>query len=176
MTWQELMMDIFDRIAASLAEVLDGLPPEELNLRPAPDACSIGFLAWRLTRNLDRDISELMEMQQIWNSAKWYTEFRENPDPAVTGNGFSVEEMAAFHAPDSITIMKYHYDVLNRIRDYISRYLSEPELEQSNASPTLGRKIPVYRRVSGLVSESLKLVGQTVYIRGLLQGYEWQNN
>ncbi|MBN2240014.1 MAG: hypothetical protein JW712_09570 [Dehalococcoidales bacterium] len=175
MTWQELMMDIFERIAASLAQVLDGLNPDELNLKPTPDTCSIGFISWRLTRILDRDISELMGLQQLWNTEKWYVEFRSNSDPAETGTGFRIQEMQDFVAPDAITIMKYHHDVLDRIRDFLGGSISEVNLEESNYSPTLRRRMPVYRRISGLVSDGLQLVGQAFYLRGLIHGYEWQN-
>lgn len=174
MNWQELIMDLFDRIAARIAQVLDGLSDEELNLQPAPDAGSIGFLTWSLTRCQDRDVSELMGKQQLWISESWFAVFGMNPDPKETGYNYGVEQMAHFRTPDSVTIMKYHHDVLERMREYLGINLSELVLEDESYSPTFGRSIPVYRRLSGLINDGFQYAGQAAYVRALLQGFDWQ--
>jgi hypothetical protein len=174
MEWQELMMDLFDRTAASLAQVLDGLSDEELNVQPAPDAGSIGLLAWQLSRCQDREISELMGKQQLWISESWYAVFGRNADAKETGQSFTIEQIQKFRAPDSVTVMKYHHDVLERIREYLGENLTEPVLETDSYSPTFGRSIPVYRRITGLINDGLQFVGQAAYVRGLLHGYDWQ--
>ncbi len=174
MNWQELIMDLFDRIAARIAQVLDGLTDEELNLQPAPDAGSIGFLTWMLTRCHDRDVSEMMGKQQLWISESWFAVFSMNPDPRETGYNYALEQMSRFRAPDSVTIMKYHHDVLERMREYLGSNLSEVILEDESYSPTFNRSIPVYRRLSGLINDGFQYAGQAAYVRGLLQGYDWQ--
>jgi len=174
MNWQELMMDVFDRLAARLAQVLDGLTDEELNLQPASDTGSIGFLVWVLTRNQDRDISELMGKQQLWISESWYAVFGRTPDQKETGNNFSIDQLQKFKVPDSMTLMKYYHDVLERIRDYMGGNLTELILEDESYSPTYGRGIPVYRRITGLINDGLQYAGQAAYVRALVQGYDWQ--
>ena len=175
MTWQEMIMDIFDRIAAQLAQVLEDLTPEELNQQPTPDTNPIGWLAWHLTRSNDRNMSELMGLEQLWISGNWYARFNRAPDPAETGYGFTLEEVAAFTSPDALTIMEYHRAVLDRIRQFIGNDLSEMMLEEESYSPTFQRSSPVYRTITGVINDGLQHVGQAAYVRGLLQGFGWMN-
>ena len=60
MKWQQFVMEEFLRIEDELGQALKGLTVEDLNLQPAPDCNSIGWLAWHLTRSHDRNMSELM--------------------------------------------------------------------------------------------------------------------
>ncbi len=98
MTWHRLVMDIFNRIAEQLEQVLDGLTTEELNRQPSPGANTIGWLTWHLTRSHDRNMSELIEKEQLWTVDGWYIKFGRDTDPAETGVGHTTEEMAAFRA------------------------------------------------------------------------------
>ncbi len=173
MTWQEMIMDIFDRIAAQLAQVLEDLTPEQLNYQPAPGANTIGWLTWHLTRSHDRNMSELMGLEQLWTSDGWYRRFGRNPDPAETGYRFTSEEMAAFQAPGSLIILEYHRAVLERIKEYIGNDLTESSLEQEVYSPTFDRTSSVYRTITGVINDGLQHVGQAAYVRGLITEQGW---
>ena len=173
MTWQEMIMDIFDRIAAQLAQVLEDLTPKQLNQQPGRGANTIGWLIWHLTRSHDRNMSELMGLEQLWISEGWYSRFNRKPDPAETGYRHTTKEMAAFKAPDSLTIMEYHRAVLERIKDYIANYLEESILEQEMYSPTFDSVSPTYRVITGIINDALQHVGQAAYVRGLITKQGW---
>ena len=173
MAWQQLIMDIFDRIAEQLEEVLEGLTPDELNRQPASDANTIGWLTWHLTRSHDRNMSEIVGKEQLWIEDKWYARFNRAPDPAETGVGHSSEDATAFRLPDSKTLLEYHRAVLELARRYISDTLSETELRRETESPTLGNIATVHRRLLGVISEGLQHVGQAAYVRGMLKGEGW---
>jgi len=173
MAWQQLVMDIFDRIAGQLEQVLEGLAPEELNRQPAQGANTIGWLTWHLTRSHDRNMSEVMEKEQLWISDNWYARFNRAPDPAETGVGHSPEQMAAFRVPDGETVMEYHRAVLERIREYIDSGLSEDELERESYSPTFKSSSPVLRRITGVINDGLQHLGQAAYVRGLITEQGW---
>ncbi|MBN2075936.1 MAG: DinB family protein [Dehalococcoidales bacterium] len=173
MTWQEMIMDIFDRIAAQLAQVLEDLTPKQLNQQPSKGANTIGWLTWHLTRSHDRNMSELMGLEQLWISEGWYARFDRRPDPAETGVGFTAKEMAAFKAPDSLTIMEYHRSVLERIKDCIGNQLEESDLEQEVYSPTFNSNRPAYRIITGVINDGLQHVGQAAYVRGLITKQGW---
>ena len=173
MTWQEMIMDLFDRMAAQLAQVLEDLTPEQLNRQPARGANTIGWLTWHLTRSHDRNISELMGLEQLWTSEGWYARFNRRPDPAETGVGFTMKEMAAFKAPDSLTIMEYHRAVLERIKDFLANHLEESILEQEVYSPTFDSVRPAYRVITGVINDALQHVGQAAYVRGLITKQGW---
>ena len=173
MEWQQLIMDIFERISQELEGVLDGLTVDEINQQPRPDCNSIGWLAWHLTRSHDRNMSELMGKEQLWISDGWHAKFNRPANPAETGVGHSSEEAAAFKAPDSNTLLEYHQAVLERIQDYVNNTLSETELKRESVSPTFGNVNPVRRRLAGVIWDGLQHVGQAAYVRGLLKGKGW---
>jgi DinB superfamily len=173
MVWQHCIMDIFLRIAHDLAQVLEGLTVEELHHQPGPASNSIGWLAWHLTRSHDRNISELAGQDQLWITEGWYVKFSRAPDPTETGVGHSAAEATAFRAPDCRVLLDYHHAVVERIRHYVLRTLSEEELDREVDSPTLRQTATVQRRLVGIISEGLQHVGQAAYGRGLLQGHGW---
>ncbi len=173
MAWNQMVMDIFDRIGLQVEQVLDGLTPGELNRQPAPGANTIGWLTWHLTRSHDRNMLEVMGKEQLWTAESWYVKFGRAADPAETGVGHTPEEMTAFRAPDSNTVMEYHRAVLERIRGYIENDLSEAELGRESYSPTFNSTNPVLRRITGVISDGLQHVGQAAYVRGLIKGQGW---
>lgn len=173
MEWPQFILDIFERIAQELEHTLDGLTTDDLNWQPVPGANSIGWLAWHLTRSHDRNMSEVMGKEQLWLSDGWYARFGRPPDPAETGVGYSVQQAAAFRAPDGQVIMAYHRAVLARIKDYIHNQLSEAEFDRETYSPTLHITLPVRRRLLGVINEGFQHLGQAAYVRGLLKGHGW---
>ena len=173
MVWQQLIIDLFERISQELERVLVGLTPDELNQQPAPDANTISWLAWHLTRSHDRNMSEIAGKEQLWTSDGWYIKFNRAPDPAETGVGHSPEEMAAFKAPDSRTILEYHNAVLERIKDYIINTLSETELDREVYSPTFRNTNTVHRRLLGVLNDGFQHLGQAAYVHGLIKGQGW---
>lgn len=172
-SWHKLLLDIFDRIGSQLEQVLTGLTPEELNRQPGPGANTIGWLTWHLTRSHDRNMSEIAGQEQLWTADQWYKRFDRLPDPGETGFGHTMEQMQAFHAPDSNTIIEYHYAVLERIRDYIGNGLSVDELDRDSYSPTFDNSGLVWKRITGVINEGLQHVGQAAYVRGLIKGQGW---
>ncbi len=175
MKWQQLITDLFLRISQELETVLEGLTVDDLNQQPHPDSNSIGWLAWHLTRSHDRNMSEIAGEEQLWIKDEWYHKFNRAPDPSETGVHHSPEETAAFRSPDSATILEYHRAVVERIKNYIDRRLSESELERESHSPTLGTTRPVEARLIGVINEGFQHVGQAAYVRGLLKGKGWSD-
>ena len=173
MNWQQLIIDLFERISQELERVLNGLTPDELNQQPAPDANTIGWLAWHLTRSHDRNMSEIARKEQLWIEGAWYAKFNRAADPTETGVGHSPEQMAAFRAPDSRTILEYHNAVLERIKDYIVNTLSETELDREVYSPTFRNTNTVHRRLLGVLNDGFQHLGQAAYVRGLITEQGW---
>jgi hypothetical protein len=175
MAWQNLIDDIFVLIAQELERVLEGLTVDDLNQQPRPDCNSIGWIAWHLTRSQDRMIEDLTGGEQAWTKDKWYLKFNRPPNPSETGVHHSQEEAAAFRSPDSVTIMAYHRAVLEQTRRYISKQLSEDELDRLFANPTFAHRRTPGQRIMGVINDNLQHVGQTAYVRGLLKGRGWSD-
>jgi hypothetical protein len=175
MEWLQLIIDIFARISQEIEIVLDGLTVEEINQQPRPDCNSIAWLTWHLTRSHDRNMSEIAGKEQLWISDNWHARFNLPPNPTETGYKHTTEEATAFKAPDTETILEYHYAVLERIKDYVKNTLSEDELKREHISPTFGNTVTVRRRITGVMCDALEHVGQAAYVRGLLKGRGWLN-
>ncbi len=174
MTWQALVVDIFERKARELSAVLDGLTPEDLDWRPEKGANSIGWLTWHLTRSLDRNLSDITGEEQLWISDGWYARFGREPDPGETGVGHDpMGQAEAFRSPDVATLLEYHLAALGRLRRYAGAGLTEAELERLARSPTLGTNWTMRHRLVGIVNDGLQHLGQAAYVRGLLKGAGW---
>ena len=166
-------MDEFLRIEQELAAVLDGLDVETLDRQPAPDCNSIGWLAWHLTRSHDRNMSELMGVEQLWISERWYAIFGRAPDPSETGVGHTIDQALAFKSPEGNVVMEYHRAILKRITAYIEGSLKEDELDREVYSPTLHDTKTVMRRITGVIQQGFLHTGQAGYVRGMSEGRGW---
>ncbi len=62
----DIMIDSFTRVNDSAHRILSDVTPAELHAEPHP---SIGWLAWRLTRIEDNNVSRLLGKDQLWVSA-----------------------------------------------------------------------------------------------------------
>jgi hypothetical protein len=171
--WQQVMLDLFMRIARDFTHALEGLTVEDLHAQPGPASNSIAWLAWHLTRSYDRNISELMGHEQLWITEGWHARFNRSADPTETGFGHSVAQAAAFRVPESQLLLDYHRAVVERIRQYMLERLSEGDLDREVYSPTLQHTVTVHRRLVGMLSEGFQHVGQAAYLRGLRTGHGW---
>jgi len=169
MKWQLLISDQFDRIERELALIFEGLTAEDLDRQPTPDCNSIGWLVWHLTRSLDRNMSELMDKEQLWISDKWHARFNRSSDPGDTGYKHTSEQVRSFVSPGSYISMGYLRAILNRIQGYIENNLNESDLDRTTLSPTLQNTASVMSRLSGEVRHAFMHIGQADYVRGLLK-------
>jgi hypothetical protein len=71
MTSAELLVDAFGRIRGVVHQVVDGLTPEQLAFRVAPEANSIAWLVWYLTRIQDNHMADAAQSKQVWTSQGW---------------------------------------------------------------------------------------------------------
>lgn len=169
MQWQQLIINIYERMSQEMERSLDGLSLNDMNRQPSTDTSSIGWLAWHLTRVQDRAIADLARGVQLWVRDEWHSKFNRPPDPQDFGFGHSLEDLAAFKSPDAQILLDYYHAVFERSKHYISS-LSEIDLDREVDHP----KFPtVAARLVGIVNDNYQHVGQIAYVRGLLKGIGW---
>ena len=173
MKWQQLIIDIFERILQELEAALDGLTKDDLNQLPCPDCNSIGWLAWHLTRSQDRVVAELLGEEQLWTKNNYYTKFNRTPAPEDTGFGDALEDMVAFRSPDASTLLEYHRVVVEQSKRYITSKLSETELNREFNNPRNPTITIVRTRLMRLINDNIQHLGQVNYARGMLKGWGW---
>jgi len=74
-----VLLDGFTRVHESLHRTLPDLTAAELIQEPHPP---IGWLAWRISRVIDSNVSRLSAQEQLWIGAGWAARFGMPPLPA----------------------------------------------------------------------------------------------
>src|SRR5258706_13208995 len=85
MELNELLIDLFERIAEHVHEAVDGLDAEALRTPIEPGTNPIGWLVWHLARVQDDHIADILGEPQLWTTGPWARRFRVTPPPPTTG-------------------------------------------------------------------------------------------
>jgi uncharacterized damage-inducible protein DinB len=166
MTTADLLVESFGRIRALVHRAVEGLTRDELTLRLGPEANSIGWLIWHLTRIQDDHISEVAGTEQVWTAAGWMERFGLPLDAGDTGYGHTSEQVALVSV-DAESLGAY-YDAVHATTLQFVRQLTATKLDRIvdrrwNPQVTLGV------RLVSVVTDDLLHAGQAVYIRGILE-------
>lgn len=166
-----IILDAFGRIRETLHSALPDLTAEELIREPHPP---IGWLAWRLTRVQDSQISRLAGQEQAWIAAGWHARFNMEPKPTDFGPGLTHtrEQVAAFRAPSARTLLDYHDAIFERSKAYFAR-VTPQELDRELNEPQFKPLPTVAVRLVSVVQSGLQGTGQIVYLRGLHRRGGW---
>ena len=70
MNTAEVLLDAFTRIHGMVHDAVGGLTVDQLAFRPDPDANSIAWLVWHLTRIEDDHVADLAQREQVWTAAQ----------------------------------------------------------------------------------------------------------
>lgn len=167
MKTSDVLIDTFGRVRAIVEYVVDGLTVDELLYRPGPDANSIAWLVWHLTRIEDDHISDLRGAEQTWTADGWIERFNLPFDASATGYGFSSEEVAACRVDPPDLLVGYHDAVHAETVRYLET-IDEAELDRivdTSWDPPVSAGV----RVVSVVADTLQHAGQAAYVRGLLE-------
>ncbi len=159
-----LLVDAFGRIRDSVNGVVDGLSTDDLAWRADPDANSIAWLIWHLTRIQDDHIADVAGVEQIWPSRA--DRFALPFDVAATGYGASSEEVAAVRAGADL-LVDYHEGVYGATVNYLST-LTPPDLDRI-VDTRWDPPVTLGVRLVSVIADDLEHVGQAAFVRGVLE-------
>ncbi len=165
MTTADLLADAFGRIREAVHEVVDGLSPDQLSLRPAAQANSIAWLIWHLTRIADDHVAGAAGTEQAWTAAGWAARFALPFDVAETGYGHDSGQVEAVRVTSGELLTGYYDAVFEQTIRYVKQ-LTDTDLdrivdERWDPPVTLGV------RLVSVLADDLQHVGQAAYLRGL---------
>jgi uncharacterized damage-inducible protein DinB len=166
MTSTEVLADAFERVRDAVHPAVNGLSPEELAFRPDPEANSIAWLVWHLTRIQDDHVAGLDGGKQVWQAGGWAERFALPLDDADTGYGHGPEDVAAVTA-DAQMLLGYFEEVHQRTLRFVGA-LTEAELDRvvdRNWDPPVTMSV----RLVSVIADDLQHAGQAAYVRGILQ-------
>jgi hypothetical protein len=145
--------------------VLDGLDASALAFRPDPDANSIAWLVWHLTRVQDDHVAGVAGTDQVWTAAGWCERFGLPFPPGEIGYGQSSEEVGQVQVGDAALLRDYHRAVHERTVEYVRG------VEASDLDRIVDRRwdppVTLGVRLVSVVDDCLEHAGQAAYVRGL---------
>jgi uncharacterized damage-inducible protein DinB len=164
MTPATLLTDAFGRALETALAAVEGLDDDALLARPAPEANSIAWLVWHLTRIQDDHVAEVAGREQVWTSEGYAARFGLPFDDAVTGYGFTADDVAAVRASADL-LADYLRAVHARTVEFLEG-VTEDDLDRVvdrrwDPPVTLGV------RLVSVISDDLQHAGQAAYLRGL---------
>ncbi|MFF6774074.1 DUF664 domain-containing protein [Streptomyces sp. NPDC012637] len=162
----ELLLDAFGRIQEAVHEAVEGLSDDELTARVDPDANSIAWLVWHLTRIQDDHVADAFGTEQVWTAEGWSGRFGLPFPEDATGFGHSSKQVAAVRAPADL-LLGYYDAVHARTLDHVGS-VTDADLDRvvdTRWTPhvTLGV------RLVSVVAEDNQHAGQAAYVRGVVE-------
>ncbi|WP_280413796.1 mycothiol transferase [Nocardia carnea] len=160
----DMLTDAIERIREVVHEAVDGLDDEALNYRPAPEANSIAWLIWHLTRVQDEHLSELTGGESFWTGRGWFERFDLPIDRTATGYGDTPADVSRIQAPAELLTGYYdavHAHTLRFVGNLTDNDLDEIVDETWNPPVTMGV------RLISVIADDLQHAGQAAYLRGV---------
>ena len=166
MTSAELLADTFGRIRAVVHQVVEGLTTEDLTSRLDPEANSIAWLVWHLTRVQDDHVADITGEEQVWTGLDWAQRFGLPFDVLDTGYGHGSRETALVVA-DAATLLGYHDAVCDSTLRFVG-HLRDADLDRI-VDEDWDPPVTMGVRLVSVVGDDLQHAGQAAYVRGILE-------
>jgi uncharacterized damage-inducible protein DinB len=161
------LIDAFGRIREAVHEAVEGLSPEELAYRVDPDANSIAWLVWHLTRVQDDHLADAAGTEQVWISEGWADRFALPLERLATGYGHGTDEVAAVRVPSAELLAGYYDAVHERTVAYLER-LTDRDLARI-VDESWDPPVSLGVRLVSVICDDLQHAGQAAFVRGILQ-------
>jgi hypothetical protein len=163
----DLLVEGFGRIQGVVHGAVEDLTPDQLAFRPDPDANSIAWLVWHLTRIQDDHVADVAGVEQVWTAQGWADRFALPFALDATGYGHTSEEVAAVRV-ESADLLTGYYDA---VHDQSVKYLVTVQESDLDRVVDDGWDPPVTLgvRLASVITDDLEHGGQAAYVRGLVQ-------
>jgi len=161
----DLLLDLFARVKGSVHRAGEGLSEEDLAVRLDPDANSVGWLLWHLSRGPDSQVADVAGREPVWTAGGWAERF----DLPVRGVGYghSSEEVGQVRGFSAELALGY-YDAVHEQSLAFIRGVTDADLgrvvdEGWDPPVTLGV------RLVSIADDCIQHAGQAAFIRGVLE-------
>ena len=167
MTSADLLVDAFDRIKESVHAAVEGLTPDQLSERLDPDANSIAWLVWHLTRVQDDHVGDVAGLAQVWTAQGWSTRFALPFPDHAHGYGHTSAEVAKVKVESGDLLLGYHDAVHAQTVDYVAKLTDAdlPRIVDDRWDPPVSLAV----RLVSVIDDDAQHVGQAAFIRGVLE-------
>ena len=167
MTGAELLVDAFGRVRGVVHRAVGGLSPEQLAFQVDPEANSIAWLVWHLTRIQDDHVAGVAGTEQLWTSQGWVDRFGLPFDPLATGYGHRPADVAAVRVGSGELLAGYHDAVWRQTTHSVGR-LGDADLARI-VDRSWDPPVSLGVRLVSVIADDLQHAGQAAFVRGILQ-------
>ena len=151
----DLLTDALGRVREQIPDLVKGLSDDDLAWRPDPEANSIAWLVWHLTRIKDDHVAGVAGTEQVWTAGGWAERFDLPFATGEHGYAMSTDDVGKVHV--SGDLLAGYYDAvaarsasyvadlrpadLDRVVDVVGRVaelvLSRPEVVSLEINPLI---------------------------------------
>jgi Protein of unknown function (DUF664) len=160
----EVLSEAFSRVRAVVHSAIEDASIEVLTYRADPEANTIAWLVWHLTRGQDDHIADLMAEEQVWTTGGWAERFDLPFDSRATGYGQSADEVAGVRV-GAEQLGRYYDAVHARTMDYLST-LGDADFGRI-VDTSWNPPVTLAVRLVSILADDLQHAGQASYVRGL---------
>lgn len=160
-----VLVEAFSRIPGVVRRTLDGIAPDALTWRVDPDANSIAWLIWHLSRIQDDHVADLADSQQVWVAEEWAPRFDLSPNTTETGHGHTSEQVATVRPDDADVLIGY----LDAVTAQTYRFLELVDGEALDRIIDTSWDPPVTMavRLVSVINDGMQHAGQAALLRGI---------
>ena len=162
----DLLNDAYSRIHDVVHRAVDGLKPDELAFRVDPEANTIAWLVWHLTRIQDDHVADVAGHEQVWTAGGWAERFGLPFDNLATGFGHSPAEVALVQV-DSAELLTAYFDAVHERSTAYVGALTDDDLDRV-VDEAWDPPVTLGVRLVSVVSDNLQHAGQAAYLRGVV--------
>lgn len=164
-TTAELLIEAYGRIGQIVHRVVDGLDEDALAARVGPEANSIAWLVWHLTRVQDDHVAHVAGTEQIWTANGWAERFGLPFDSSATGYGQTSDDVGNVRGVSAELLAGYYDDVSAASSAYL-RGLTDNDLDRV-VDERWDPPVTLAVRLVSVISDDLQHAGQAAFVKGL---------
>ncbi len=167
-TTAQVLLDGFGRIRESVAQVLDGLTPEQLIYQVDAAANPVSWLVWHLTRVQDDHVADAFGVTQVWTSGGWAARFGLPADTMDHGYGHSAEQVAYYAAATaSAALLGEYHELVHAQTVKLVSEISDADLDRV-VDTRWTPEVTLGVRLVSVIDDDAQHVGQADYVRGIV--------
>jgi len=166
MNVSELLADALGRVREQMPDLVAGLSDDDLAWRPDPEANSIAWLVWHLTRIEDDHVAGVAGTEQVWVAEGWAERFGLPFDVREHGYSMGVSDVGKVRVSGDL-LAGYYEAVAARSAAYVANL--EPDDLDRVVDEAWDPPVTLGVRLVSVVNEVNAHLGQAQYVRGLLE-------
>ena len=161
-----MLTDSFSRIGEEVHAAVEGLSAEQLAHRVDPEANSIGWLVWHLTRIQDDHVAGVAGTEQVWTEQGWEQRFGLPFPTHAVGYGHTSDDVAAVRVESPELLTGYYDAVATRTAEYVGG-LTDADLDRV-VDKAWDPPVTLGVRLVSVINDCAQHAGQAAFVRGVL--------